>query len=107
MGTLTKSGLTDYLVKEIPQLGRKEAKIIVENFFDEIKAALVRGDDVKISGFGNFHLRDKGSRPGRNPKNGQEIEISPRRVVTFHSSQKLRALITHFDKMLEGGSSFH
>ena len=66
---------------------------MVEAFFDEIRNALERGDDVKLSGFGNFQLRDKPQRPGRNPKTGEEIPITARRVVTFHASQKLKTAV--------------
>ena len=74
-------------------LNKREAKDMVETFFEEIRDALERGESVKLSGFGNFQLRDKPQRPGRNPKTGEEIPISARRVVTFHASQKLKALI--------------
>ena len=70
---------------------RREAKDIVESFFEEISACLVRGEAVKLSGFGNFEPRDKPSRPGRNPRTGEDVPIAARRVVTFHASQKLRA----------------
>ena len=63
---------------------------MVEAFFEEIRAALEEGENVKLSGFGNFELRTKSERPGRNPKTGEEIPIKARRVVTFHSSQKLK-----------------
>jgi integration host factor subunit alpha len=66
---------------------------MVEAFFDEIRDALQKGDSVKLSGFGNFQLRDKPQRPGRNPKTGEEMPISARRVVTFHASQKLKTLV--------------
>ncbi len=66
---------------------------MVETFFDEIRNALERGEAVKLSGFGNFQLRDKPQRPGRNPKTGEEIPITARRVVTFHASQKLKAMV--------------
>jgi len=65
----------------------------LEAFFEEIRGALERGESVKLSGFGNFQLRDKPQRPGRNPKTGEEIPISARRVVTFHASQKLKAMV--------------
>ena len=67
--------------------------IIFETFFDEIRNALERGELVKLSGFGNFQLRDKPQRPGRNPKTGEEIPITARRVVTFHASQKLKSMV--------------
>ncbi|MDO4637734.1 MAG: integration host factor subunit alpha [Lautropia sp.] len=90
--TLTKAALADMLFERVG-LNKREAKDMVETFFDEISAALIRGESVKLSGFGNFQLRDKQQRPGRNPKTGEEIPISARRVVTFHASQKLKAQI--------------
>ena len=90
--TLTKAELAEMLFEQVG-LNKREAKDMVETFFDEIRGALERGDSVKLSGFGNFQLRDKPQRPGRNPKTGEEIPISARRVVTFHASQKLKALI--------------
>jgi integration host factor subunit alpha len=90
--TLTKAELAEMLFDQVG-LNKREAKDMVETFFDEISAALVRGESVKLSGFGNFLLRDKPQRPGRNPKTGEEIPISARRVVTFHASQKLKAQI--------------
>jgi len=90
--TLTKAELAEMLFDRVG-LNKREAKDMVETFFDEIRDALERGDCVKLSGFGNFQLRDKPQRPGRNPKTGEEIPISARRVVTFHSSQKLKSLI--------------
>ncbi|MDO9064965.1 MAG: integration host factor subunit alpha, partial [Sulfuricella sp.] len=65
----------------------------VESFFEEIRVSLEKGEGVKLSGFGNFELRDKPERPGRNPKTGEEIPITARRVVTFHASQKLKGLV--------------
>ena len=65
----------------------------IRDSFEEIRGALERGESVKLSGFGNFQLRDKPQRPGRNPKTGEEIPITARRVVTFHASQKLKALV--------------
>ena len=90
--TLTKAELAEMLFERVG-LNKREAKDMVETFFDEIRAALERGESVKLSGFGNFQLRDKPQRPGRNPKTGEEIPISARRVVTFHASQKLKAQI--------------
>jgi len=90
--TLTKAELVEMLFERVG-LNKREAKDMVETFFDEIRDALERGESVKLSGFGNFQLRDKPQRPGRNPKTGEEIPISARRVVTFHASQKLKALI--------------
>ncbi len=90
--TLTKAELADMLFEQVG-LNKREAKDMVDTFFDEIRQALERGESVKLSGFGNFQLRDKPQRPGRNPKTGQAIPISARRVVTFHASQKLKAQI--------------
>ncbi len=88
--TLTKAELADLLFERVG-LNKREAKDMVEAFFEEIRNALEIGDGVKLSGFGNFQLRDKPQRPGRNPKTGQEIPITARRVVTFHASQKLKS----------------
>jgi len=90
--TLTKAELADLLFEQVG-LNKREAKDMVEGFFEEIRTALERGDSVKLSGFGNFQLRDKPQRPGRNPKTGEEIPITARRVVTFHASQKLKAAV--------------
>ena len=87
---LTKADFAEHLFDELG-LKKREGKDIVELFFEEIKRTLEQGEPVKISGFGNFALRDKVSRPGRNPKTGEEIPITARRVVTFRASQKLRA----------------
>ena len=90
--TLTKAELAEMLFDQVG-LNKREAKDMVETFFDEISAALVRGESVKLSGFGNFDLRSKNQRPGRNPKTGEEIPISARRVVTFRPGQKLKARV--------------
>ena len=90
--TLTKAELAEMLFERVG-LNKREAKDMVETFFDEIREALERGECVKLSGFGNFQLRDKPQRPGRNPKTGEAIPISARRVVTFHASQKLKAMV--------------
>jgi integration host factor subunit alpha len=74
-------------------LNKREAKELVEMFFEEVRLALESGDLVKLSGFGNFDLRDKNERPGRNPKTGEEIPITARRVVTFRPGQKLKARV--------------
>jgi integration host factor subunit alpha len=89
MAALTKADLAERLHEELG-LNKREVKDIVELFFDEIRSALESGNQVKISGFGNFDLRDKNQRPGRNPKTGEEIPISARRVVTFRPGQKLK-----------------
>ena len=90
--TLTKAAMADRLFEELG-LNKREAKEIVELFFEEIRGSLERNEQVKLSGFGNFDLRDKKQRPGRNPKTGEEIPISARRVVTFRPGQKLKARV--------------
>ena len=90
--TLTKAELAELLFERVG-LNKRESKDMVEAFFEEIRNALERGEEVKLSGFGNFQLRDKPQRPGRNPKTGEEIPITARRVVTFHASQKLKAAV--------------
>ena len=92
MGARTKADLAEMLFDELG-LNKREAKEIVEMFYGEISTALESNDQVKISGFGNFELRDKKSRPGRNPKTGEEIPISARRVVTFKPGQKLKTRV--------------
>ena len=89
---LTKADIANHIFDEIG-LSKREAKEIVELFFDRICEALAKGQLVKISGFGNFELHDKDERPGRNPKTGEMIPVSARRVVTFRSGQKLRARV--------------
>ena len=89
---LTKADFAENLYDELG-LNKREAKEIVELFFEEIKNSLAKGEQVKLSGFGKFELRDKSSRPGRNPKTGEEIPITARRVVTFRSGQKLKARV--------------
>ncbi|GIS32727.1 MAG: integration host factor subunit alpha [Gammaproteobacteria bacterium] len=91
--TLTKKDIVNHLNKEIG-LSKTESKLIVEGFFDQIKEALSSGEEVKISGFGNFELINKKERPGRNPKTGEEVIVSARRVVTFRSGRKLRKRIS-------------
>ena len=99
--TLTKAELADLLFEKVG-LNKREAKDMVETFFEEIRTALENGHSVKLSGFGNFQLRDKPQRPGRNPKTGEEIPITARRVVTFHASQKLKSMVeAHY----HGGSA--
>lgn len=94
--TMTKAELAEVLFDRLG-LNKREAKDMVDGFFDEIRAALERGEAVKLSGFGNFQLRDKPQRPGRNPKTGEEIAITARRVVTFHASQKLKVAVSDAD----------
>ena len=90
--TLTKANFAESLFEELG-IDRREAKALVELFFEEIKDSLEQGKSVKISGFGKFELRDKTSRPGRNPKTGEEVPISARRVVTFRTGNKLKARV--------------
>lgn len=89
---LTKADMAERLFEEVG-LNKREAKEFVEAFFESIRCALELGDQVKLSGFGNFDLRDKSERPGRNPKTGEEIPISARRVVTFRPGQKLKSRV--------------
>lgn len=93
---LTKNDMMEKLIADF-SLQRRDAKELVDHFFEEIKSALMRGESVKLSGFGNFDLRDKSERPGRNPKTGEEIPITARRVVTFKSGQKLKSLVEAFE----------
>ncbi|MEH6616530.1 MAG: integration host factor subunit alpha [Porticoccus sp.] len=95
MSALTKADLAEMLFDELG-LNKREAKEIVESFFEEIRSALEGNEQVKLSGFGNFELRDKNTRPGRNPKTGEEIPISARRVVTFKPGQKLKARVESY-----------
>ncbi|EIJ71546.1 MULTISPECIES: integration host factor subunit alpha [Pasteurellaceae] len=90
--TLTKIELADNLIEK-HGLNKSDAKALVEDFFEEIRIALEQGQDVKLSGFGNFELRNKSSRPGRNPKTGESVPVSARRVVVFKPGQKLRTRV--------------
>lgn len=92
MSALTKADLVERLFDELG-LNKREAKELVDQFFEEICQSLEDGVMVKLSGFGNFELRDKRQRPGRNPKTGESIPISARRVVTFRPGQKLKQRI--------------
>ncbi len=87
--SLTKADMADMLFEELG-LNKREAKEMVEKFFEEVNLGLETGHQVKLSGFGNFHTRSKAERPGRNPKTGEEVQISARKVVTFHPGQKLK-----------------
>jgi integration host factor subunit alpha len=89
---LTKAQLAELLFEQIG-LNKRESKDMVDAFFDLGSNSLVDGDDVKITGFGNFQIRTKSPRPGRNPRTGEAIPIAARRVVTFHASQKLKEQI--------------
>ena len=92
---LTRATIAEHLYEDLG-LNKREAKEFVELFFEEIRNALERGEQVKLSGFGNFDLRDKKERPGRNPKTGEEIPITARRVVTFRPGQKLKARVEEY-----------
>ena len=89
---LTKADMAESLFDALG-LNKREARELVDLFFEDLRGALGSGEQVKLSGFGNFDLRDKNERPGRNPKTGEEIPISARRVVTFRPGQKLKARV--------------
>lgn len=90
--TLTKADIVESLIAQVG-VGRPEARELVDSLFEEIRACLASGEPVKLSGFGNFDLRTKKERPGRNPKTNEPIPISPRRVVSFKAGQKLKARV--------------
>ncbi|MBD7962277.1 MULTISPECIES: integration host factor subunit alpha [Comamonas] len=91
-GALTKAQLADLLFDQL-SVSKREAKEMVDAYFDLIASSLVQGEEVKLSGFGNFQIRTKAPRPGRNPRTGELIPIEARRVVTFHASTKLKEQI--------------
>jgi integration host factor subunit alpha len=93
---LTKADMVEKLFNDLG-INKKDAKDLVDQFFEEVKTALAEGRSVKLSGFGNFDLRDKNQRPGRNPKTGEEIPITARRVVTFKPGQKLKVKVEAFE----------
>ena len=97
---LTKADMAERLFDDLG-LNKREAKELVEAFFEEVRGSLEVGRQVKLSGFGNFDLRDKNKRPGRNPKTGEEIPISARRVVTFRPGQKLKARVEAYAGSIE------
>ena len=90
--TLTKAELAELLFDRLG-LNKRESKDMVEAFFELVHNSLVKGNDVKLSGFGNFNIRRKAPRPGRNPRTGEAIPIKARNVVTFHASHKLKAVV--------------
>jgi integration host factor subunit alpha len=90
--TLTKAELSEMLFERLG-LNKRESKDMVEAFFEAVQGSLVDGTDVKLSGFGNFQIRRKAPRPGRNPRTGEAIPIEARNVVTFHASQKLKDMV--------------
>lgn len=89
---LTKADIAESLF-DVFGFNKREARDLVDSFFEDLRVALASGEQVKLSGFGNFDLRDKNQRPGRNPKTGEEIPITERRVVTFRAGQKLKARV--------------
>ena len=95
--TLTKADIAQNL-SDTFGFNKRESKELVEQFYEELSEVLVAGEQIKLSGFGNFELRDKASRPGRNPRTGEDVPISARRVVTFKPGQKLRAQIDNHGK---------
>ena len=97
---LTKADMAERLFDDLG-LNKREAKELVEAFFEEIRFSLEQGQQVKLSGFGNFDLRNKNQRPGRNPKTGEEIPISARRVVTFRPGQKIKARVEAYAGNIE------
>jgi len=98
--TVTKADLADRLYEELG-LNKRESKEFVELFFEKMRRSLESGESVKLSGFGNFDLRKKTPRPGRNPKTGEEIPISARRVVTFRPSLKLKERVAQYTASLQ------
>ena len=102
--TVTKMELANILFDELG-LNKREAKEFVELFFEEIRTALENGDNVKFSGFGSFSVRDKPQRPGRNPRTGEEIPVSARRVVTYKASQRIKDWVAGSVKTLENTSA--
>jgi integration host factor subunit alpha len=101
---LTKAELSENLFKVLG-LNKREAKDLVEVFFEDVRSLLENGQQVRLSGFGNFNLRDKKERPGRNPKTGMDVPITARRVVTFHAGQKLKARVEKYAGATTGTES--
>jgi integration host factor subunit alpha len=95
MGALTKADIAENLVDEVG-LSKKDSKDLVESFFDVVRETLIQGEQVKLSGFGNFEVREKSQRPGRNPKTGEEMPITARTVVTFRPGQKLKSKVENY-----------
>jgi integration host factor subunit alpha len=95
MGALTKADIAENLVDEVG-LSKKDSKDLVESFFEVVRETLIQGEQVKLSGFGNFEVREKSQRPGRNPKTGEEIPITARTVVTFRPGQKLKSKVENY-----------
>lgn len=93
MSAVTKAEVAEHLSEKLGLMNKREAKDFVDMFFEKIRSSLEDGEQVKLSGFGNFDLRDKNPRPGRNPKTGEEVTVTARRVVTFKAGQKLKAKV--------------
>ncbi len=102
--TVTKADLANTLFEQLG-LNKREAKEFVELFFEKIRESLENGESVKLSGFGGFSVRDKKSRPGRNPKTGEEVPVTPRRVVTYKASQKVKDRIAKTNLSESDGES--
>jgi integration host factor subunit alpha len=92
---LTKAEISENLFEKL-QLTKKESKKFVDFFFEEVRKSLEKGEDVKLSGFGNFQIKNKKARPGRNPRTGESVIITARRVVTFKAGQKLKGTIDYY-----------
>jgi len=101
MAALTKADIAEHIYNVLG-INKREGKEIVDVFFERIRSALENGEAVKLSGFGNFTTRDKGERPGRNPKTGEVIPVSPRRVVTFKTGQKLKSKVERYGGETQG-----
>ena len=101
MTTLTKAEISEVLYESLG-LSRQDAKDVLEDCFEAILNSLEQGESVKVSGFGKFEVRDKKQRPGRNPKTGEAIPVTARRVVTFHAGQKLKQQVAHASPDAEG-----
>lgn len=101
---LTKAELAENLFKVLG-INKREAKDLVEIFFEEVRSLLEQGHQIRLSGFGNFNLRDKRQRPGRNPKTGKDVAITARRVVTFRAGQKLKARVEKYAESTTPSSS--
>lgn len=97
MGTITKADIVERVYLAAEGMSKKESADVVEAVFETIKKTLERGEKIKISGFGNFEVKNKEERVGRNPQTGQEIKIAPRRVLTFKPSQVLRTAVNEVD----------
>lgn len=93
---MTKADLVEKIFEKIG-LSKKEAQEIIEILFDTMKLTFIEGESIKISGFGTFNVRQKKSRRGRNPKTGEDLEITPRRVITFRASNQLKSVMEKGD----------